>query len=146
MKVLPLFCLLLAPFSFASNPDAIVGMWMTDEGDTIEIYKCGKQYCGRIAEAAEPLYPAGDKMAGKPKVDRENPDKKRRNDPIIGLQLMKDFNYKKKDDYWQGGTIYDPNNGKTYKCKATLKADGKLHVRGYIGFAALGRTEVWARK
>ena len=51
-----------------------------------------------------------------------------------------------KGDSWKGGTILDPNNGKEYKAKITLGDDGQtLEVRGYVGVAALGRTQVWQR-
>lgn len=143
-KFFVLACFVLGTPLIAGKPDAILGVWKTSANDTIEIYKCGKKICGRIKDAAEPLYPAGDEMAGKSKVDRHNPKKSRRNDPIIGLVLLKDFKYEADDDYWQGGTIYDPKNGKTYKCKATLEGE-ELHVRGYIGFALIGRTEIWTR-
>ena len=43
------------------------------------------------------------------------------------------------------GTIYDPRDGKTYKCRMTLKKDGTLEVRGYLGLALFGKTVVWTR-
>jgi len=44
----------------------------------------------------------------------------------------------------KGGEIYDPRNGKSYN--ATIKyIDCQLHVKGYIGFAFFGRTEIWNR-
>ena len=43
-----------------------------------------------------------------------------------------------------GGTVYDPKNGKTYKCKITYQGD-KLDVRGFVGFSLLGRTAVWTK-
>jgi hypothetical protein len=56
---------------------------------------------------------------------------------------MKNFGFNSKK--WVDGRIYDPDNGKTYKCKMTLKEGGILHVRGYIGISALGRTTIWTR-
>lgn len=54
---------------------------------------------------------------------------------------------KKDDDEWNGGTILDPESGKTYKCKMYLKENGqKLVVRGYIGFALVGRSQTWNRQ
>ena len=82
-------------------------------------------------------------MAGKAKIDRENPDKSKRNTPIMGLVFMEGFSFDGK--IWSGGTIYDPDNGKTYKCKITLVNDKKLKVRGYIGVSLIGRTEIWTR-
>ena len=49
------------------------------------------------------------------------------------------------DGHWSGGTIYKPDNGKTYKCKIALNADGTLSVRGFIGFSLLGVTQTWTR-
>ena len=46
---------------------------------------------------------------------------------------------------WAKGTIYDPEDGKTYKCKMTLTDPKTLGVRGYIGISLIGRTTVWTR-
>ncbi len=47
---------------------------------------------------------------------------------------------------WDGGTILDPDNGKTYGVKLTPMENGaKLQVRGFMGFSWLGRTQVWER-
>jgi uncharacterized protein (DUF2147 family) len=51
----------------------------------------------------------------------------------------------KDGEEWSGGTIMDPNNGKTYKCYLTLEEEDKLKVRGYIGFSLIGRTQYWYR-
>ena len=49
-------------------------------------------------------------------------------------------------NHYDGGTILDPQSGKTYKLKGEL-ADGgqKLKLRGYIGVSALGRNQTWVR-
>jgi uncharacterized protein (DUF2147 family) len=41
------------------------------------------------------------------------------------------------------GTIYDPGNGKKYKCKIWLRKDGNLKVRGFVGVSLIGRNEIW---
>lgn len=47
---------------------------------------------------------------------------------------------------WENGTVLDPENEKTYRCKITLSEDGKqLNVRGFIGFSLFGRTQTWKR-
>ena len=47
---------------------------------------------------------------------------------------------------YEGGTILDPNSGKTYKLKGTLAKDAKtLDLRGYMGVSALGRNQTWVR-
>ncbi len=129
----------------AGEGDAILGYWHTPEEESvIEIYSCGEKYCGKIVDLKEKVYGPDDRMAGQVKVDRNNPDKSRRKNPAIGIELMLGFSFN--GSQWVGGTIYDPNNGKTYKCKIKLTDDETLEVRGYVGIPAFGRTSIWKRK
>lgn len=128
-----------------ADADALVGKWITPEDKAvIEIYKQGDSYFGKFVSLKEPLYPEGHEsgMAGQAKVDRMNPDESKRSQPIIGLNLLRDFTYKGKGT-WHKGRIYDPENGKDYKCTIKLKSDGTLKVRGFIGVSLFGRTQVW---
>ncbi len=147
--VFVLLAMLLLPVSimFASDEDDILGIWDTPEKDCkIEIFRCRDRYCGKIVWLKEPYYPADDKggMAGMTVVDRENPDPNLRRRPLVGLQLMTDLTYAGKGR-WEKGTIYNPDNGKTYRCKMTLFSPGRLEVRGFIGIPLLGGTSVWTR-
>ena len=65
--------------------------------------------------------------------------------PLVGLELFAGFEYDG-NGRWIGGTIYDPNSGKTYRCIVTFVDAATLKVRGYIGVPLLGRTEIWKRK
>ena len=79
---------------------------------------------------------------GKPKVDKNNPDDDLKSRPLVGMELLSDFEFD--DDEWEDGEIYDPESGKTYSCEMTL--DGNtLNVRGYIGVSWVGRTTEWTR-
>lgn len=65
--------------------------------------------------------------------------------PIEGMTIM--WGVSKDDDVWDGGRILDPKSGKVYKVKLALEDGGqKLDVHGYIGFALLGRSQVWQRQ
>lgn len=67
------------------------------------------------------------------------------NKPVLGMTILKGFK-KTGDDLWEGGTCLKPQNGKVYKCKMRVIEGGKkLEVRGFIGFALLGETQVWER-
>lgn len=140
MKFLSLLSLslLFAVMSYAGNSD-IIGQWYTtDKGAIVEIYQCGDKLCGKIVWLREP-----NKEDGTPKTDVNNPDTKKHNDPIIGLNMLKGF-VADGDKEWEDGEIYDPNNGKTYSCNMELKGE-VLEVRGYIGISLFGRTEKWTR-
>ncbi|TCO40451.1 DUF2147 domain-containing protein [Dokdonella fugitiva] len=72
-------------------------------------------------------------------------DGERKDKPVEGMVILWDV--VKDGDVWDGGRILDPKNGKTYKVKLTMLDGGqKLDVHGYIGFALLGRSQVWERK
>lgn len=131
----------------ADQADAILGQWITAGGKArVKIVRQNGTYVGHIVWLKEPLYPADDAqgMSGKPKVDRENSEAALRTRPIIDLPLVSGFHFAGANE-WTGGTIYDPENGKTYSCKISLTSNGSLRVRGYIGIAFFGRTEVWQR-
>lgn len=134
-------------FVHAGNADDVLGTWFTADDDSkIEIFSCDEgRYCGKIIWIKDPNYPEDDPggMPGQVRVDRENPKKKFRDRPLLGMQIMERFKFE--NDQWVGGTIYDPENGKTYKCKMKFNEDGHLEVRGYVGLPVLGRTEVWRR-
>jgi uncharacterized protein (DUF2147 family) len=145
------FVLLVTLPVFAGDGDAIVGIWATDpEGEGgqahVEIFLDGDSYAGKIVWLDEPLYTSDDEDGeeGEPKIDANNPDPALRSRPIMGLELMRGFVFDGKGT-WKKGTIYDPDNGKTYKCKLRLGDDGVLNVRGYIGFSMIGRTSQWTR-
>lgn len=127
--------------------DSILGIWLNGDKDAhIEVFKCGDKYCGKIVWLKEPVYPQGSKEGtpGTPKVDVHNPDASKRKVPSMGLEIMKDFQFVG-DDSWKNGTIYDPNNGKTYSAKAKLASPNDLDLRGFIGVSLIGRTEHWTR-
>lgn len=131
--------------ALSAKADRVAGLWLTEDRDAhVRIERVNGHYQGTIVWLKEPDYPADDDqgMGGRPKVDRENPDRSRRETSIIGLLIVKGFRFH--DDEWQGGTIYDPNNGKTYKCRMWFEGE-TLRVRGYFGFSLLGRSESWTR-
>jgi uncharacterized protein (DUF2147 family) len=121
--------------------DDILGTWLNQEATgKITLYKEGSKYFGKLVWLREPL----DKVTGKPRTDKENPEEKLKATPLIGMVNMKNFTFDGKDE-WSGGTIYDPKNGKTYKCYIAFDGPSKLKVRGYIGVSLLGRNTYWTK-
>ncbi|HLU62560.1 MAG TPA: DUF2147 domain-containing protein [Gammaproteobacteria bacterium] len=140
-----LLALLLLPAAQAQEPDDILGIWATERAEAhVEIFKRDDRYHGRITWLKEPFYPEGDAEAGQPRRDRENEDPELREREIIGLEIVNGFRYVGKGR-WTDGTIYDPENGKTYNCKMWLTRDGRLRLRGYVGVSLFGRTTEWIR-
>ena len=136
-----IFSLLIALIStsvaIGQSADDILGVWYNQEKTgKIEVFKKSDKYFGKIVWLKEPM------RDGSPKLDIENSDEKLRTQPIMGLQILKGFEFE--DDEWEDGTIYDPKNGETYSCEIT-KEGNKLNVRGYVGFSFIGRTSIWTK-
>ncbi|MEB0280624.1 MULTISPECIES: DUF2147 domain-containing protein [unclassified Mucilaginibacter] len=134
--------LFLAVYSVAAsaqNADAILGRWINPSGEgQVQILKKGNKYYGKLAWMKFP-----NEADGKPKLDNQNPDKALQSRPKLGIELLKYFVFDG-DNAYENGSIYDPKNGKTYSCKMTLNGDN-LKIRGFIGIALLGRSEIWKR-
>ena len=125
------------------NPDAVLGKWNTIDDETgrkksvVEIYKEGNKLYGKIIE----LFRLPDEDPD-PICDECDEDDPRYNKKLIGMVILEGLEWD--DDEWDDGTILDPKNGKVYSCKLWLK-DGKLQVRGYLGFSLIGRSQTWLR-
>ena len=138
--------------SSQEKADELLGEWYTEDNESkVLVEKRGKKYYGTIIWLSEPRYELGDVEAGVIKHDRHNRDKGLRARPIIGITVLTDFAFNVKKKTWSGGKIYDPENGKQYKCvlrigsKASDGSTQSLNVRGFVGISALGRTTVWSR-
>jgi uncharacterized protein (DUF2147 family) len=127
----------------AQKADDIIGNWKNGEGTgIIQIYKTKTgNYAGKIIWLKEPIDPE----TGKPKLDKRNPDKSKQLTPTLGLVNIWGFIFDEDDKMWIDGTIYDPKTGKEYSCKAEMKKNNVLEVRGYIGVSIFGRTDTWTR-
>jgi uncharacterized protein (DUF2147 family) len=127
---------------YAAN-DTPVGTWKTIDDATgkpksiVQITEQDGQLQGKVLQvlqSEEGPHPICRKCEGE-----------RKNQPVEGMTIM--WGVTRDGDVWDGGKILDPHNGKTYKVKLSLVDNGnKLDVHGYIGFALLGRSQVWERQ
>lgn len=128
-KIFALMMLVL--FSVAANTQNILGKWKTEKGDAnVEIYQQGEKVNGKIIWLEK----------GPDTKDTHNPDAKLRERKLMGVNILSDLT--KKGDKWEGGKIYDPKSGKTYKCSMWMEGD-KLKVRGHLGI--FHDTQTWKR-
>ncbi len=122
----------------SSSLSAFDGYWYTqDQESVIKISEHQNEYLGVIVWMKEPY-----DENGEPWYDTENPNTLLQQQKISNLLILKKFQLR--NGSLKGGTIYDPNTGKSYQCSITLNGD-ELLVRGYIGIPILGRTERWTK-
>jgi uncharacterized protein (DUF2147 family) len=126
---------LAAAASAGDEPAQILGNWLTEPRDGIIQISLAADgsYQGRIVGGNEPQ-----------RLDQHNPDPARRSQTLLGHTILQGMKYDG-DGKWSGGTIYDPDSGRTYKCHLERLDPQRLQVRGFIGFALLGRSQVWTR-
>ena len=132
-------CFLLLALVFSSlfataQIDKIVGEWYTVDDETgavkalVNIYKGDNGlYYGQIIKVF--------------KDGQENPNSDRK-----GMVIVKDM--KAEDGMLKGGTIYEPESGKTYYAKISYNAEdntitlrGSLDKRGWVG-----RSQTWIKE
>lgn len=123
--------------TFKGADDILGEWWIEDKTARVEIYRCDNGYCGKVTWLEYP----NDK-AGKPRIDKNNPDEKLRTRTLVGINLFEGFHYEAGE--WVDGKIYNPQNGKHYSCILRMK-DSRLEVRGYFGFTFIGKSTVWSR-
>lgn len=125
------------PHTFANSP---TGMWTTFDDKTgekravVELVATDGTLTGKVIH----VYP----QPGDTGICSKCPGKFN-GEAIKGLQFL----WGLKDEghgIWDGGEILEAKTGKIYRAKLRVNGN-KLYVRGYVGIAMLGRTQIWIR-
>jgi uncharacterized protein (DUF2147 family) len=132
---------LLAPF-FAFAQSTPVGLWRNIDDKTgepkaeIRIVEAPAGLIGRI----EKLLRKGAKPDERCVECRDE----RKDQPMVGLEIIRGAKKAADKDVWEEGRILDPENGREYRLRLTpIEGGGKLEVRG--SFGPFGRTQTWVR-
>lgn len=140
---LALLALLAVVPAQAQSGNGIEGRWLTFDGDTkakrsvIEIRSQGPRFKGTIIELY--LQPGEDPDP----VCAECPGAARGR-RIRGLEILNLEAWRSASEFQ--GSVLDPEEGRTYRCTATLDPGGKrLLLRGYVLLPWFGRSEAWVR-
>jgi hypothetical protein len=107
---------------FAQNADDIIGKYRLPNGMDIEIYKNGDVYDGKIIALHN--YEEGETK------DVNNPDKSKRDEPLVGKEIIHGLKFDKDDKQWVDGTMYGPEKGIVLNLKVTEMHDDEIVVTG----------------
>jgi uncharacterized protein (DUF2147 family) len=138
--------LVTASSSFTARSTAVSatvpaeGAWFIDgTGVAVQIFDCSGLLCGRIIW----LEKARD-TAGRPARDNKNPDPVLRQRPLCGLTVFQGLQPAGLD-HWSSGTLYNPDDGKTYRISAELRSADVFVARVYLGVPLFGETKTLLR-
>lgn len=130
--------LLVAMTLAAGGPsvDGVVGRWQAQsDNGIVEIARCGDSICGTLISS--------DQLRANPgQVDGRNRNPGLRTRRLAGLPILSGF--RRTGNSWAGGTIYDGQDGGTYRATITLPDANHLRLRGCILWP-LCKTETWTR-
>jgi uncharacterized protein (DUF2147 family) len=139
MKSAWMTCLSLAALAQAvASP---VGLWRTVDPETrtaeslVRIVETPAGLSGRIERVLDPA---------KATARCEACSGARKGQPVQGMAIIEGVRRSVGGGHWDGGSILDPKNGKTYRVRLTPLDGGKrLEVRGMLG--PFHRDQFWER-
>lgn len=120
----------------AADAGSLAGSWRTpSKHGVVEIERCGGSICGKLMNS--------ENIQKNPDLrDVNNKDTTKRDRRLKGLQILGGF--KADGAQWTGGTIYNPEDGGTYKATITPAGADTLKLKGCIVWP-LCKTQTWTR-
>src|SRR4029077_17675962 len=83
-------------------------------------------------------------IAGRPASDKKNPDPAFRQRLLCGLTILQALQAAGLD-HWNSGSLYNPDDGTTYRVSAELRSADVFVARIYLGVPLFGETKIMLR-
>jgi uncharacterized protein (DUF2147 family) len=128
--------MLFAAMLAAPSADSVIGRWKTEtRNGIVEIQHCGASICGTLLTS--------DGLRANPALkDVNNKDEALRGRKLQGITMLQGFT--RGDGVWDGGTVYNGEDGRIYKARITPVDAEHLKLRGCV-FVPFCKTETWTR-
>lgn len=140
--LVPALALFVAAGVSAQDADRILGVYKAvEEGKESKVEfsrQADGSYRGQIVWLKNP-----DNPDGTPKLDVKNPDPSKRAVRADRVVVVDGVKYDAGKNVWNGGRVYDPTKGKSYKVEVSFTEDNTLRVKGsLLGFS---RSVYWTK-
>ena len=105
------------------------GVWRTESGWHVKLYKCGSAYCGRV-------------VGGTTMKDVHNPKASLRSRKVVGIRMI--WGMKKHGSKYTG-KLYNPKDGKTYSGKVNVLSKSAIKLSGCVFGGLICKGQTWKR-
>jgi uncharacterized protein (DUF2147 family) len=114
----------------------VFGVWVVPSHEAhVQIEPCGQAICGKLIGSTG--------LTANPALkDTKNHDPALRGRPLMGSMILTDFRGGPKK--WQGGKIYNAENGDSFAATLELTSPNTLKLTACV-VAPLCKTQVWVR-
>lgn len=143
---------LIALPALAQNGSDVYGKWQTESTNAhVELYRCADPargiVCGKVVWLRNATNPDQTPAPSVEEVsDVKNPDPALRSRRILGLEFLYGFQAAADEPgTYEGGKIYNAEDGDTYSARIKLENPDKLVLRGYVLMPMLGKSQTWTR-
>ena len=121
------FALFVLSASAHAAPPSIEGVWGSDEKNhRIELFLRKAVLYGRVVWTRDPDL-----------TDEHNPDPELRARKVAGIEHIGGFT-RSRDGGWNGGTLYNPEDGASYQATLRLDGDDRLVIQGRPNVPIIG--------
>lgn len=105
------------------------GVWRTEKGWKVKLYKCGSSYCGKV-------------VGGTTALDKKNPNKALRSRKMVGVRMIWGM---KKTGSGYTGKLYNPNDGDTYTGKISSITGSSMKLSGCVMGGLICKGQTWRK-
>jgi uncharacterized protein (DUF2147 family) len=134
--------LIASLLAMAAQANTPVGRWHTIDDKTgetksvVTIEDAGGVLRGKVSQ----IFRKDADPAAKCKLCKDD----RKDQTILGMEIIRGVKKSSGNDYWEGGEILDPEEGKLYRVRLTpVEGGAKLQVRGFLG--PFWRNQLWVK-
>ena len=105
--------------------------WLSQSGETrVRFADCGAQLCGTIV------------WVQNPGPDVKNEDTNLRSRPLVGIRMI---TMRPNGDNRWAGSLYNPQDGKTYNGNMTLGSASSMSLSGCVLGGLICRSQTWTK-
>ncbi len=120
MNKIFLILLFISFVGYTQQADDIIGKYHLPNGLDVEIYKSENTYSGKIIALNN--YPET--------KDVKNSDKSKRNDLLLGKEIITKLTFNTTKKEWEGGKMYGPEKGMTVNLEVTHYTKDEITIVG----------------